>query len=820
MTVLAFCVGRFFLCFSSVLQVLFLLILCGLLGLSLVLIARYWKRLTRLNETSRLSRAFFSVASEVDEILIVDEAMNIICSKPWARRQSHQASQRNNRPVFSFDAIIRASFADKKGNLEACQKALQQGTYFEDVFEGLKKNARDADCFVRIRIMPLFFTSSSRPSYRVIVFSDVTLYQSRALRAGAESAQAFDSQPVPTSENEIPAKSPFVAFLERSFDRAPFGLALMNAQGILTHVNLALSRWLGAASKRTLIGRSFFGLNEGGLTVKELLETSEDQATGHSMRLRLNRLDPAIDVLVFVTPLSEDQFVLSLFKRSSKRGKEFLDTLPFPSLLLDSRGIPQVINKHLAALLQKKRVDPIKPGQALTNLLDESSQSIWARLFRSNASTGTSSPALSTQFFELRFANVDFAVMGAIKRLDRDQILVQFVDSSEQKKLEQQFFQAQKNQAIGQLAGGIAHDFNNLLTAIIGFCDLLLQRVMPNDPSFSDIMHIKQNANRASNLVKQLLAFSRRQTLQPRRIDVTDMLADLSVLLRRLLGAPVTLRLVRNRETWPVKVDVSQFEQVIINLAVNARDAMAEKGGELTIETSNVTNSVSRNVGSDVLNVGDYVLISLKDTGVGIPEDVMKVMFEPYFSTKPQGKGTGLGLATVYGIVHQTGGAIAVESKVGQGTTFKIFLPRCHDKTSPPTASQILVQDVTGDETILLVEDESTVRLFAARALRDKGYRVLEAASGKAALALVQEGARPDILLTDVSMPEMSGPVLADKIREILPCVPVVFMSGYAAETFRKDLSENQSIHFLSKPFTLRDLATMVRKILEEQKKK
>lgn len=196
-------------------------------------------------------------------------------------------------------------------------------------------------------------------------------------------------------------------------------------------------------------------------------------------------------------------------------------------------------------------------------------------------------------------------------------------------------------------------------------------------------MHIKQNANRASNLVKQLLAFSRRQTLQPRRIDVTDMLADLSVLLRRLLGAPVTLRLVRNRETWPVKVDVSQFEQVIINLAVNARDAMAEKGGELTIETSNVTNSVSRNVGSDVLNVGDYVLISLKDTGVGIPEDVMKVMFEPYFSTKPQGKGTGLGLATVYGIVHQTGGAIAVESKVGQGTTFKIFLPRCHDKTSP-----------------------------------------------------------------------------------------------------------------------------------------
>lgn len=819
MAALAFCVGRFFPYCSTAVQLLLLLILGGLVGLGVVIMTRYWKRIKRVNEASRLARAFLSVASEVDEILIVDETMNLVCAKPWACKQGAQNAQ-SEGSVFSFDAIIRDSFVDQNGMIDACQKALQQGLYFEDVFEALKKNALDADCFVRIRVMPLFTTSSSHPSYRVITFSDVTLYQSRALLFGAEASR------VPSSSNSsrpkeaaVAGASSLIALLEHSFDRASFGIAMMNGQGVLTSVNVTLSNWLGAASKRALVGRSFLGLTEGNLTLKDLLKGADDPTQGLPLRLRLNRLDPAFDVFAFLTAIDEDRSVLTFFKQPSERGKDFLDTLPFPSLLTDAKGIPQVLNMRLIALLQKRKVPVPKAEQPLTELLDETSQATWNGLFRSATSSIAAPSMPSSKFFELRFANADLSVMGALKRLDRDQFLVQLVDSSEQKKLEQQFFQAQKNQAIGQLAGGIAHDFNNLLTAIIGFCDLLLQRVMPNDPSFSDIMHIKQNANRASNLVKQLLAFSRRQTLQPRRIDVTDTLADLSVLLRRLLGAPVTLRLVRNRETWPIKVDVSQFEQVIINLAVNARDAM-EKGGELTIETSNVTNSVPRNVGSDILCVGDYVLISVQDTGVGIPEDVLKVIFEPFFSTKPQGKGTGLGLATVYGIVHQTGGAIAVESKVGRGTTFKIFLPRCHDKEEPPAAPRLPVQDMTGNETILLVEDESTVRLFAARALRDKGYRVLEAANGKAALGLVTDGARPDIVLTDVSMPEMSGPILADKIREILPEVPVVFMSGYAAETFRKDLSENQSMHFLSKPFTLRDLATMVREILEERKSK
>lgn len=820
LAVVAFCVGRFLPPVSPWIQVVLVFILMALVAFCAWYSLQFWRRLKRVNGSSVLARAFLSVASEVDEVLIVDEAMNLVRAKPWARQQGEAST-------FSFDKIIRASFADHDGALEACRKALQQGLYFEDVFEALKKNAWDAECFIRIRILPLFVFSSSRPAYRAIIMSDVTLYH---LRTMEESKALVALHPAPALEAKEPLqKMPaLIALLDRAFDKVPFGLALINAQGVLTNVNTTLEHWLGAASKKALIGRSFLGLSEESLTMKTLLEGTlkrvsssgeaaggrSDPSVGRVLRLRVNRLDPALEAFLFVTPLDEDHIVLTFFKRSLEQGKDFLDYLPFPSLLVDARGVTQAFNARLTTLFQRKKEALPKVGQPLVELLEGSSQAAWKELFRL-----PSAGAASKGFFELRFANTDLSALGAIKRLDRDQLLVQLIDTSEQKKLEQQFFQAQKNQAIGQLAGGIAHDFNNLLTAIIGFCDLLLQRVMPNDPSFSDIMHIKQNANRASNLVKQLLAFSRRQTLQPRKIDVTETLGDLSVLLRRLIGTPINLRLIRNRETWPIKVDVGQFEQVIINLAVNARDAM-EKGGDLTIETSNVTNAIPRIMGNDTLGVGDYVLISVKDTGTGIPEDLVKMIFEPFFSTKPQGKGTGLGLATVYGIVHQTGGVIAVESQMGHGTTFKVFLPRCLDKEEKQAEAKPLVQDITGNETILLVEDEATVRLFAGRALRDKGYRVIEAANGKAALALIQEGTRPDIVLTDVSMPEMTGPAMADKIREILPHVPIVFMSGYAAETFRKDLSENRSMHFLSKPFTLRDLAMTVREILGSKENK
>ncbi|MDP6590723.1 MAG: ATP-binding protein, partial [Alphaproteobacteria bacterium] len=330
---------------------------------------------------------------------------------------------------------------------------------------------------------------------------------------------------------------------------------------------------------------------------------------------------------------------------------------------------------------------------------------------------------------------------------ERSEIIVHAVDTTDQKNLELQFAQAQKMQAVGQLAGGIAHDFNNLLTAIIGFCDLLLMRHQAGDHSFSDIMQIKQNANRAANLVRQLLAFSRQQTLKPEVLSVTDVLADLTNLLRRLIGETIEMQMIHGRDVTYVKADQGQFEQIIINLAVNARDAM-KGGGTLTIRTSNVAQTESVRMGHDLLPRGDYVLIKVSDTGMGIPKEHAGKIFEPFYTTKEGGAGTGLGLSTVYGIVKQFGGYVFVESEPDQGANFNIFLPQfIPDDTEKVVTERVseskLTQDLTGQGTILLVEDEDAVRMFGARALRNKGYTVLEADSGETALELMEASEQP-----------------------------------------------------------------------------
>jgi two-component system cell cycle sensor histidine kinase/response regulator CckA len=273
---------------------------------------------------------------------------------------------------------------------------------------------------------------------------------------------------------------------------------------------------------------------------------------------------------------------------------------------------------------------------------------------------------ISVQLYARRFEAEDGAGGG---------VVVHALDQTEQRSLETQFFQSQKMELVGQLAGGIAHDFNNLLTAMIGFCDLLLQRHSPKDQSFADIMQVKQNANRAANLVRQLLAFSRQQTLQPKVLNITDVLAELSHLLRRLIGASIELRMVHGRDLWLVKVDKSQLEQVIINLAVNARDAVTE-GGTLTIRTGNLPESEAVKARHAPLPPGNYVVLEVADTGTGIPKENLVKIFEPFFTTKEVGSGTGLGLATVYGIIKQTGGHIFVDSEPGKGACFTIYLPQ------------------------------------------------------------------------------------------------------------------------------------------------
>lgn len=398
-------------------------------------------------------------------------------------------------------------------------------------------------------------------------------------------------------------------------------------------------------------------------------------------------------------------------------------------------------------------------------------------------------------------------------------LTLHFIDVTEQKNLEIQFAQSQKMQAIGQLAGGVAHDFNNLLTAMIGFCDLLLLRSPPSDPSFADIMQIKQNANRAANLVRQLLAFSRQQTLQPRVLNITDILYELRHLIERLIGEHIDLAVVHGRDLGLVKVDQGQFEQVIINLAVNARDAMP-RGGTLTIRTANVHQERQLRRGHESMPAGDYVLIEITDTGVGIPKENLARIFDPFFSTKQLGSGTGLGLSTVYGIVKQTGGFVFASSTPGQGAVFQIYLPRCEpaDAAQPARSDMpevAAVKDLTGHGTIILVEDDDPVRIFGARALRNKGYKVIEARSGEAALDVIRDATQAiDLLITDVVMPHMDGPGLVREVREINPEMKVIFISGYTEDAFRQRLDSDVGIEFLPKPFSLKELAAKVRDVL------
>ena len=398
--------------------------------------------------------------------------------------------------------------------------------------------------------------------------------------------------------------------------------------------------------------------------------------------------------------------------------------------------------------------------------------------------------------------------------------IVYAIDTTEQRALEAQFAQSQKMQAVGQLAGGVAHDFNNVLTAIIGYSDLLLASARPTDPSFQDVMQIKQNANRAAGLVRQLLAFSRRQTLRPQVLNLGDVMSDLSMLLRRLLGELVKLEVKEGRDLWPVKADINQFEQVIVNLAVNARDAMAD-GGTLTIRTANVPASEAVQYAEAGLPAADHVLVEVADTGAGMPQAILDKIFEPFFTTKEVGNGTGLGLSTVYGIVKQTGGTLQVESEVGHGTVFRVFLPRyvpdvvelaARPAEPEPEAAQ-KGADLTGRGTLLLVEDEEAVRAFAARALASRGYQVLEAGSGVEALEVMEEhGGEVDLVLSDVVMPEMDGPTLLRELRAAHPDIKVIFMSGYAEEAFAKNLPEGANFGFLPKPFTLKQLIEAVKK--------
>jgi two-component system, cell cycle sensor histidine kinase and response regulator CckA len=406
--------------------------------------------------------------------------------------------------------------------------------------------------------------------------------------------------------------------------------------------------------------------------------------------------------------------------------------------------------------------------------------------------------------------------IAGIRGLGDAAVLIGLKDNSEETKLKRQVAQATKMQAVGQLAGGVAHDFNNILTAIIGYCDLMLLRHPPGDSDYDDIQQIRNNSNRAASLTRQLLAFSRQQTLRPQVLQLPDVVSEVSHLLKRLLGETVQLEVKHGRAIGAVRADPGQLEQVIVNLGVNARDAMPQ-GGILTIETKAVSQADVRAMRSEILPIGDYALLSINDQGSGIAKEHLSKIFEPFFTTKEVGKGTGLGLSTVYGIVKQSGGFIFAESEVGAGTQFDIYLP-VHVGGAEPKKTLATLEappkEMWGTGRLLIVEDEPMVRAVAERALVRQGYSVETACDGEEALALFAKGKNYDLVVSDVVMPNMDGPAMARELRKSHGDMRILFMSGYAEEQLRQSINIDK-VAFLPKPFSVQQIAEAVRDALK-----
>jgi two-component system cell cycle sensor histidine kinase/response regulator CckA len=488
----------------------------------------------------------------------------------------------------------------------------------------------------------------------------------------------------------------------------------------------------------------------------------------------------------------------------------FLEDLPVALARLETGGRLTYANKAARQLLGERA----QPGADFTELLEGLGRPIAERL----ADTARGRALGRSEIARLTGDGPEVFLQVAFTRTVLDgasSLLAVVSDATELKTLEAQFVQSQKMQAVGQLAGGVAHDFNNLLTAINGHCDLLLMRHDVADVEHGDLMQIRQNANRAAALVRQLLAFSRKQTLRPTVINLQDTLSELTHLLNRLLTDKVALRIEHGRDLAPVRVDERQIEQVIMNLVVNARDAMP-RGGEVRVTTRNVR--LARDLVRDraVILKGDYVVIEVADSGHGIPEGKLNKIFEPFFTTKQVGEGTGLGLSTAYGIIKQTGGFIFADSPPGQGATFTIYLP-AYDKVETAPAPEAEAEsrrprDLTGRGLVLLVEDEDPVRSFAARALRLRGYTVVEAASGEEALEILKDGElHVDIMLSDVIMPGLDGPGWVREAQKARPGTKVIFMSGYAEDSFVGGDGGVPGATFLQKPFTLNELTERVK---------
>ena len=608
---------------------------------------------------------------------------------------------------------------------------------------------------------------------------------------------------------------------QEMLDNMPVGFYLTDASGHILSSNDRFCSWLGL-DKDSVINKKLSDF------VKSDLPPATDMWKG-TLTFKGNTKSFKCDVIQNLLDRMGQTFMEGIVLPSETKNTAehysnpiFFEKAPFGILITDIEDLS--ITKANPTLKKILGNQNSLTGQTLYSILDTES--------RENLPLKLSKLMMHTQKFEkceLTFEtgmNESRTFMAYISPLEKkgiDKEVIGFIfyltDLDERKTLQMQMLHAQKMQAMGQLAGGIAHDFNNLLTAIIGFSDLLLQKHKQGDPSFSDIMQIKNNANRASGLVGRLLTFSRKQPLKPKLLDMADEFSDLASLLKRSIGARIELKTDFAPDLGYVKVDPQQLMQVFLNLAVNARDAMPD-GGVLSITSHIETVKKSKTIGTEVIIPGTYVVIKVSDTGCGIEQENLPRIFDPFFSTKEgiAGSGTGLGLSTVYGIITQTDGYIEVSSQVDVGTTFTIYLPH-FEKTADNTEKKMrpIIPIAIQKANILLVEDEEAVRAFSARVLKNKGFNVVEACDAQEALEILEKGNPFDLLLTDMMMPGMDGETLCNIAKERYPFLRVILMSGYSQDFARHGKDEDKNFSFLPKPFSLNQLILKVREVLQKK---
>ncbi|HEX2019366.1 MAG TPA: ATP-binding protein [Aurantimonas sp.] len=625
-------------------------------------------------------------------------------------------------------------------------------------------------------------------------------------------------------------------------DKAPAGFFAADAEHRIAYLNATLAGWLGVdLSEFKPFSRSILEfvpevshallsprMNSGEPEAPTVIDLDFVTERGQSLPVRLLRRSAGGDaaapgiVRTLVLHRGVENESANPLEVAEARFTRFFNSSPMAIAALDDQG--RVVRSN-AAFGQLFGPEAAAGGAQVERSLREAGREGLRQALEAATTGRAGIPAIDAEIERDPPRSVRLYI-SAVPQAggDADEAAILYgVDITEQRVLEDQYAKSQKMQAIGNLAGGIAHDFNNVLTIITASVDFLLLNHRTGDPSFQDLLLIKQSANRAASLVRQLLAYSRRQTMRPKMLSLTDVIADMHLLLKRVSGDNTKLERHHERDLWPVMADIGQFEQVITNLVQNARDAMPG-GGKITISTRNVPAGEARSFSYNELTEGDYVLVEVADTGTGMPPEVAERIFEPFFTTKDIGKGTGLGLSMVYGIVKQSGGFIFVESTQGEGTAFRIFLPRHipaqvaaikSEVGVPPTSNAKL--DLSGTASILLVEDEDHVRAGNVRALKMRGYEVHEAASGIEALEVMEElDGQVDLVVSDVVMPEMDGPTLLREMRRKRPDLKFIFVSGYAEDAFAKNLPEGEKFGFLAKPFSLRDLAVSVKTMLDE----